>query len=431
MSKEKAQLKIVTCERLIWIAWIIWFVAALFYGYEFFVRISPVVMVNDLMSSFKTDAAGVGLLSASYYYAYALMQIPVGVLLDRFGIRYLLFLAAFAVAMGCLLFAIAHALALAVFARLLMGFGSSASFIACLKLAANWFKPGRFAFVVGLTNMLGVLGAIFGEAPLAHLVEVIGWHQVVWLSGLVGIILSVLIVLIVRDQPSKIIPQCKTKERVQHIGSGLLCIIKRPNTWLIALLGGLMVAPVSGFTELWSVPFLMEAHHVTRTVAAGIASLMFIGIAVGGPVNGFVSGLIQRRKPVIAFGNMIALIALVTILYARNLPISWLTVMLFLFGFGVSSMLLCFAMNVESNPEWANGVSIGLTNTLVMLGGTVFQPLIGWLLDVERFKHHATAFSLPVYETALVILPWCLIGAIALLLLIKETRCKQSEINVS
>lgn len=409
-------------------AWLVWVIAAIFYSYEFFLRISPGVMTNDLMASFNIDATVVGLLSGFYYYAYASMQIPVGILLDTFGIRRLLTSAAVLVAGGCLLFATSHALWQAELGRILMGIGSAFSFIGVLKLATNWFSEKYFAMVIGLTNTLGVLGAITGQAPLANFVNTVGWRQSMFIAAILGVVIAGLIFLIIRDYPKHPPEGVRHDHSVaKHFWDGLWLVLKTRRAWLVAIVGGLMVAPVSAFTELWSVPFLQLAHHLSKPTAALIASFMFIGIAVGGPVHGFISGRLGRRKPVIWCGALGALICLSAAIYLTISSVIVLSLILFLFGFFTVSMLLCFAINSETQPNWATGVAVGFTNMMVMLGGTIFQPLVGHVLDKQWQGHLLNGvriYTLANYRSALSLLVGCLIAALIVIPFIKETFCK-------
>lgn len=408
--------------------WIIWLVAALFYGYEFFLRISPEVMVQDLERTFAVSAAALGSLSAFYYYAYAVMQIPVGVLLDRFGTRKLLSLSALIVAFGCWLFATTTSLHIAEFGRLLMGVGSAFAFVGCLKLASAWFPRSQFALVVGLTNMLGVIGAINGEAPLAAFVDHVGWRSSMLYAAVVGFAIAILIMLVVRNQPKQAIN--KPSEPQLDLWGGIRYIWCCKQTWLVAIFGSLMVAPIAGFGELWAVPFLQKLNHLSHVETAGIASLVFVGIAVGGPVNGWISGKLGKRSLIMLVGALFALASLCLIIYVP-LKHAWLVgLLLFVFGFFTSSMLLCFALNTEYNPVNVSGVVIGFTNMIVMLGGVIFQPLIGVLLD-DRWSgamhQGARVYSIQDYQHALSILPISIIAALVLLLFIKDSYCKQCK----
>ncbi|OGT31574.1 MAG: hypothetical protein A3E87_00280 [Gammaproteobacteria bacterium RIFCSPHIGHO2_12_FULL_35_23] len=405
-------------------AWVVWIIAATFYAYEFFIRVSPSVMVPNLMRSFNVDAETLGILSASYYYAYAIMQVPVGVILDRFGIHKLLVLASLFVAGGSFLFANTDNLIIANLARVLMGIGSAFSFVGCLKLAANWFSIKQFSTVVGLTNTVGILGAISAQAPLATAVIYYGWRHTMFFVGIAGIVIAFLILLIIRDNPPiSYLP--KRTSNIKRLGMGLLTVLRCHQSWLIAVFGCLLVAPVSGFTELWSIPFLMKAHHISRPFAGMLSSIMFIGIAVGGPTHSTFSNIIGKRKPILIVGAIGALLCFSAVIYLAISNIIILVSLLFLFGFFTSSMLLCFTIAAEINPKWATGAAIGFTNMLVMTGGTIFQPLIGHILDILGRTlyngHFVTHFTTSNYRIALSLLPICLITALILLFFINES----------
>ncbi|PCI37701.1 MAG: MFS transporter [Thiotrichales bacterium] len=420
-------------------AWVIWIVAASFYSYEFFLRISPSVMVADLMHSLKVSAQALGTLSACYYYAYAVMQIPVGILLDQHGVKRLLVFAAAMVAVGSVMFAMADTLWVVCFGRVLMGIGSAFSFVGCLKLAANWFAAGQFSVVIGLTNMLGVLGAIGASAPLAYLVENFGWRHTMLIAGIVGALLAILIKIVVQDEPgnfdevtnlgSEVSAQDDTETAKSSWTEKLYGVVRCPLNWLIAIYGGLMVAPIAGFTELWGVPFFMQAAHLSRPEAAGISSIVFMGIALGGPINGWISGIIGKRKPLMFVGAIGACLCLFTVLHIPQMNLMLLSVLLFMFGFFTSSMLLAFVLVKECNPPWVTGIVIGFTNMIVMLGGTIFQPLLGWLLDKEQsfnVAHHLQlSLSTSQYQHVLLLLPACQVAALIVLLCLKETHCRR------
>jgi sugar phosphate permease len=408
-------------------AWLIWIIASLFYAYEFFLRISPTVMVPDLMHAFKVNAATLGALSAFYYYAYASLQVPVGMLLDKFGIRRLLTIAAICVAVGSFAFSHTHSLWVAEAGRVLTGMGSAFAFISTVKLARNWFNHEWLAIVIGMTNTLGVLGAVAGEGPLAAFVQHFGWRESLFVAGCIGALLALLITLIVRDTPETagcdVEGRGQDKTIVPEFWQGLICVLKSPKTWVVAVFAGLMVAPISAFTELWSVPFLMQAHHITRTSAALLSTVMFIGIAVGGPFHGWWSGRIGSRKPALRLGAVGALVCLSVVIYAPISSFAVLITLLFLFGFFTSTMLLCFAINTENNPLWATGVVIGFTNMLVMAGGAIFQPLVGYFLDMVAHSsaHHlVTHFTAAEFRVALSVLPLCNLIALIVVFFVKE-----------
>ena len=148
----------------------------LFIVYNYFVQVAPSVMTQQLMQTYGIDAKGLGLLGSLFLFSYALMQIPAGLLLDRFGARRMLTLAIFISGIGVCLFGLSHAFALAGFSRVLAGGGAAFSFLGGLYIAARWFEHKRFALIAGILQLGSGIGSIIGEVPLSSLVNHYGWR---------------------------------------------------------------------------------------------------------------------------------------------------------------------------------------------------------------------------------------------------------------
>ena len=215
-----------------YLPWAFWALGALFYCYGFFQRVAPSVMVEDLMRDFAVNATILGNLTAFYYYAYAAVQLPCGVLVDRWGARRMLAAAATLCAAGSLLFATTDSLALAYLGRLLIGTGAGFPFVGTLKLAAVWFPLRRFALLVGLTLMMGMAGGIGGQAPLAAAVEAVGWRATLMAAAAVGLVLAAVIRLVVQDGP----PAAGAGETARGgLLHGLGQVLANGQTWILAL----------------------------------------------------------------------------------------------------------------------------------------------------------------------------------------------------
>lgn len=409
--------------------WFVWGFAALFYAYEFFLQVSPSVMVPDLMDTFNVTAGGLGSLAALYFYSYAIMQIPAGIFLDALGPRRLLTISSATCVLGAFIFGIAHQLWQAEIGRLLIGFGSAFAVIGTFKLASIWFKPSKFAFMVGLTVMIGMFGAVIGGSPLALLVSHFGWRQSMMLLAGIGLVLCFLIWLVVRDKPKHLLNKTTPDNYSQQntgICKSLIYIFKQKQSWLIGIYGGLMFAPTSAFAALWGVPFFMTKYSMTRPDAALTIAMIFIGWAVGSPLWGWYSDKIKRRKPSMYIGAFLTFIAMVLIIYV-NLPLDILYVTLFCFGFFSAGFLPSFSMIREISPPNINATAVGFMNMMNMIGGAVLQPLIGWILDrywQGHFLDGARVFSLHAFHISLLTLPCILLLALLLVPFIQETYCE-------
>ena len=213
--------------------WVIWALAAFFYFYEYLLRVSPSVMVPELMENFHANAAEIGVLSAFYFYAYAPMQLPVGMLMDRFGARKLLTLASIVCGAGTIFFGVSQEISLAYLGRFLIGLGSSFAFVAMVFVCSHWFKPEKRAFLVGLANSIGMLGAVFGQGPLSLMVKVFHWRQTLHILGILGFALAILIFVLVRKS-TKVTKESE-KTQATKFFEGLKVVTTNTRSWINAI----------------------------------------------------------------------------------------------------------------------------------------------------------------------------------------------------
>lgn len=402
--------------------YLIWALAAFFYTYEFTLRVSPSVIVDNLIlefSAFELSKATLGSLSALYFYAYALTQVPAGLLCDRFGIRRLLTFACILTTIGTFLFASAHNLNAANLSRLMIGAGSAFAFVSCLKLAKNWIPPAQLPIIVGLTNAFGMLGAILGNQPLASLVNYLGWREAFYVLACMGVALSIsLWFCIPNTSPHTKGSTLKNKEPKRSILNDLIETLTQKQTWLLALYGCLLVAPIATFGELWGVSFFQTRFAISKELASGLISWIFIGIGVGGPLIGAFASKVPYYTIIMFTSTSLALLALLLILYYPSLSLLETRSLLFLYGFFTSNMLLCFTLIALRYSEFSNIAAIGFANMMIMAGGAAFQPLVGKLLDFKNLN--SVLPSIADFRVALSVLPLCLIIALGLILFFKK-----------
>lgn len=410
--------------------WITWFVAALFVLYQFLLQSSTSVMIPCLEVAFKIGADSVGFLSASFFYTYLVMQIPSGILIDRYGARRILTVAVAITAVASLIFARAHHVNTAEFSRLLMGFMSAPAVAATLYVAANWFPPKRFALIAGLTEMLGMLGGALGEAYLAHCVGSFGWRNTMLLCAAAGVVLAIITYVLVRDRPKTVV-QPKHSEETHHTSviKGLLLVMKRPQVWLTGLIAGFVFALVSAFAGFWAVPFLEVQYHLTLDKAALGASIIFLGIALGSPLLGWLSDQIGKRKPVIYVSTFICLVLTTISLYIPGMSIGLAFTLLFFVGVSVGSYVIPFAIVREITPALCRGTAMAFTNMMtILIGSPILQPLIGVLLKSQwsgKVVNGVQIFTVSNYHFALAVLPIMLFLALITLPFVKETYCEE------
>lgn len=412
-------------------SWLVCGLGALFYCYEYFLRISPSVMTQDLMRVYNIDAALLGHLAAFYYYAYTPMQLPVGMLMDRYGPRRLLILASILCAVGTYLFAESGYLMLAQIGRFMVGFGSAFAFVGVLKLATIWLPPQRFAMIAGLATALGMMGAAFGDIWLAEMVNSVGWHNTILISATMGVVLALAILLALPDDDFAFTEAEKPESAsYKQLVVGLLQLIKNPQVWLVGLVGCLLYLPTSVFAELWGIHYFESVYHFSKTAAAGAVSMIFLGWAAGGPIAGFISDKLKLRRTPMFVGSLVSAALVGAILYLPALDKVTVYCLLFIFGMFSSVENIVFAIGREVSPHKLAGTAIALTNMFVMLGGVFFQPIVGVLLDMGwdgAMVNGIHAYSVTTYKWALSVLPVGVLLAAVVSLFVKETHCKVVE----
>ena len=400
-----------------------WLTGAVFFFYAWVLRVAPSVMIEELMTDFAVGGAVVGHLSAAYFYGYAGMQVPVGLLLDRFGPRRLMTLAALVCAAGCVLFASGTGLATVTAGRFLIGASSAFSLVGAMAIAGQWFAPDRFAIFSGFAMAMGMIGGVFGQAPLRLAVEASSWRTASLLLAAGGALIGIAAALTVRDR-------WRGHGGIAAVLAGLGEVGRHRQTWLIAIVGLGTSAPLLGFAGLWGVPFLEAAYGLKRTSAATLTSAIFVGWAVGAPLVGWLADRIGRRRPPVFFGLALETLAVALIIYVPGWSIPALTTLCFLVGLFGSSQIVCFALVKESHRTGLSGTGIGFVNGMVTGAGALLQPLIGLLLDLAWRGPGAGGARIYVpahYQTALsVIVAAGLLGLVALLG-VRETYCRQQN----
>lgn len=399
-------------------AWFIWLFAALAFGYAFFHRVAPSVMVDDLMAEFAISGAVLGTLSALYFYPYVLMQVPLGALIDRLGVRALLSTALLIGGIGSVIFALANTIEIAYLGRILIGIGSAVGFLSSLALAGKWFPPHRFAFLAGLVMFFGMVSGIAASGPLAIFVENYGWRTAMWSLGGFSILLAVLVIIFVRNAPEEqVTQQTETKppkETWKAMWKGLGRATKNLEVWKVAIVASTMSGPMLTLGGLWGTPYLIAAYGLEKTYAATLVSLLLLGWAFGAPFAGWLSDRIRQRKKIILAGSIIVTCSVGAIAFLPLLPL-WITVaLLALIGMSGAAMAVTFALVREVTPSDISSSVTGIVNSLTVASGAILQPAVGYALDQlwdGRIDEGARVYSVENYQNSFILIfVACFIG---------------------
>ena len=420
------------------LAWLVWGLGAAFYFSGFYHRVAPAIMTDQLMADFHIGAAGLGNFTAFYFYSYFLMQVPTGILADRWGPRKLLTAGSFVAACGTFLFASASSIIPANLGRLLIGGAAGVGYVALLTLVSRWFPPRFFATVSGLTLFCGVGGAVSAGAPLRFLVERFGWRPVMLVAAAVLILIGTAIWRIVSDDPAQrgyrsFAPSdTETDFSFKTLLAGLMTVLRYKNVWRLSLVGCGLTGPVLAFAGLWGVPFFTTLHGISTAASSAITSTLLISYAVGATLLGVLSDRIGLRKPVLYIGSIVALLAWIPMLFFSGIPLWLLVCLAILVGLAAGSVTTGFAFVKESVPPRFAGTATGIYNMGSILGAMILQPAIGWMLD--RNWQGALVGEVRIYDLAAYRSGFVLIIAFSVLAVLsigftKETHCRQAVLG--
>jgi MFS family permease len=397
-----------------------------FFAYGFIHRVAPSVMTDELMRDFAVGGSALGSLSAMYFYAYVSLQIPVGMLMDRFGPRRLMSGALLLCAIASVGFASSDSLLLASISRLVIGGSVAFAFVGTLTILTYWFAPARFAMFAGLLQSSGMVGAMLGQAPLRLAVEHYQWQGALWGLAVLALVLAAMAFIVIPRRDSVSALAQAEGGRTDDAGS-VWSILHRRHNWLCALAGFGMAAPMLGFAALWAVPWLTTVRGFGATQSAGIASTVFLGWLVAAPIIGWISDRMGRRKPVLLTGSLVSLLAFVAILQWRIESATVMSLLFFVQGAGGCAMVVCFSLMREYNAHQHTSASLGMLNTCVVGSGAIMQPLIGVALD-SRWQggvfEGVRVYSESNYSSAFLWLIAANVVAVVCSAALTETRCR-------
>lgn len=414
------------------LAWLTWGLLASLFAAGFFQRVAPAVMIDELMRDFSIAATLLGNLSAIYFYTYAAMQIPSGLLADAVGPRRLATVATAVAVVGIVLFALADSLWMASLGRALIGASNAVAFVACMKLAGHWFPANRFATVTGISLLIGNFGGVLAGVPLSEAVAGFGWRAAMLASAGVTLALAAVAWLWVRDDPSErgyashAHPEALNNAAMPPRRS-LKLVISERETWLLFFAGGLITAPVLTFAGLWGVPYLVQVHGLERSHAAVFTTTMLLGFAVGGPLLGALSDRMGRRKLPYLGAALIHALGWVSFLLIDDYSATALALLFAVIGFSAGGLIIGFAFAREVNHPGAAGTAGGVVNMAVLGFAALQQSAVGWILDrnwrgglVEGVRLYDAA----AYQAAFLWLAISAFGAVVFVALTRETYCR-------
>ena len=368
--------------------WVMFAILVMAYILAFFQRMALAAVATDVMNDLQTKEAMMWVLSAAYFYTHALMQMPAGVLADKWGAKRTIGTFFVIAALGSALFGLADSMLVAALGRFLVGAGMAMLFVPAMKLFSLWFRGKDFALVTGLFISSGGLGALLATTPLAVVTEWLGWRASFVYAGVCTFLVAVLaFVLIVEKPPEPTAAKAPApdEQRADTVWHSLLFLLKQPRLWPLAAWFFFGNGLFFTFAGLWGGPYLEEIHRLSKAEAGGVLAMIAVGIMLGGVLLSALSNHVfgARRKPLMILGALLILVLFATLqVFGTSLPLPALyTVYLLLGIFGNGIAAIGFTLTKESFPLRLSGTAMGLVNVFAWLGVAILQAATGPLLE--------------------------------------------------
>ncbi len=393
----------------------IWGVAALFYAFQYILRIIPNIMMADLQAYYQVSSKAFGQFAGVYYIGYALAHIPLGLLFDRKGPRYVLTFCILLTVLGLYTFVASKSFTLALFGRFLIGVGSSGAILGAFKIIRMGFPENAFNRMLGFCVMVGLLGAMYGGLPIKHFLSIMPWQDVIYLLMIKGVVVAGL--------SWALIP---TTKNIKPVGDNILKdisqVLSNKKIVLLCICAGLMVGPLEGFADVWGVTFFERVYGFQGVTAAGLTSLIFLGMCFGSPIISIISDYFRAYYSIIYIAAVFMAVVFIVMICRLGNEFLMGSMMV---GVGIfcAYQIIVIYLVTTMVRERLIGVATALTNMIIMLFGYIFHTLIGIVAN-DTTHNIITSNSIKI---AMGIIPLALVLAcVGLFFVIPKTKNKSS-----
>ncbi|MGI6252157.1 MAG: MFS transporter [Aminivibrio sp.] len=385
--------------------WTIWGVMVFAFMISFFHRFSAAVVKDYVTAEFTMSSTSFGAMTSMYFYAYMIMQIPVGLMADSLGARIIVSVGMFLAGSGSIIFGLAPSPLWLYVGRFLVGLGVSTVFVSIMKVQTQWFRANEFATISGATTLVGNAGGAMSQGPLALLVSIISWRAGFLSIGILTLIISALCWRFIRNRPQDIgLPpinrQQKAEERMSaepfSVKEGIKAVLPAKGMLQTALFYLFNQAGCFAFISAWGIPWLASVYEISVKEASSYTVIVILGMMAGGFANGWISDRLGSRKIPILAGSVshAALWGLLVFWRGGIPPIGWLKILFFLLGLTNSIFVLAWSVAKELTPEKYTGLAISVLNTASFLSIAILTSAMGWMLDLFAFLPPAGAYRM-------------------------------------
>lgn len=395
-----------------------WLAASAFVFFQFFLQSASTIMSELWAEDFKLNEIELSNLSAAFFYSYIGMQIPAGILYDKYSAKIILFCSATILSISCIAFAYVHDYELALIARFFMGLGAASGFVGLLRTIQNNFLLNQFALMFGIAEAVGMIGVASGLIWLAAFLKLYTWRSAMYLCGVIAGILGVAIFVFVHDSNKK--QTAFSGLSFSIIISQLKSILVNKQVIVCSIYAFFIVSIMNCFTSLWGEPFISKVYNFDSQTISMLLSTVFIGLALGSPLNGWFVKQYGKHKELLLWEAGLSTIVTSIIILVPGVPLTGLFILFFLIGFLCSGYGPCYALVNEAVDSEIQATAVATANMLIVSSAPILQVLVGGILESSSFGFAIN--PLQNYKIALTVLPLSYLIAFLSGFFIKSTQ---------
>lgn len=394
-------------------------------------RTAPGLITDQLMKDFSVTASTIGLLTSIQFFVYTSLQMPMGILADRYGPNFFLIIGAALTGLGTIIYSLGTHEFILFFARILTGIGDATIWVNMVLILAGWFHTKEFVRLIGFAGMTGSLGFLLATVPFSAWILLLGWRGAFLSAGLLLCLCSILLYFVLIKKSKQIFiaePVAATEEIQREKTSALLRrIFSNRQAWALFFCHFGVVGGYVGFISSWAVPYGMNMYDMTRSDASQMIMIGLIGALIGAPLASWISGRLETIKWPYMAVHIIVLLSWFTFLLCKGLPsIFLLMILFFMIGFGYGASALSFAGVRQSFPLKESGIVSGFVNTGGFLSAVLLPLIFGYILDY--FQSTSASLSEGYYYGFITPVIFSVIGLIGVSLF--KEKHQETELNV-
>ena len=358
---------------------VLWGSVTLFFAFQFILRLSPGILMDDIMLKYQVDTSTFGAMLGTYYLAYSFMQIPFGVMLDKFNFRYVTVLGILLTVIGNAAFIFADDWFYILIGRSMIGAGSAVAFLAVAKVIKTFFEEKHHALMIGLSFSFGLTGGFFGAKPMKILINHFGYSEILIILCIVALLIAFVILCVRHENIAK---ASDAKDGVVSF-SDILRVIVNPKIWIVGISGGLLVGSLEGFADVWGFPFFAQIYLMNELDSKFLTSVILIGMCFGGPILTYMSGRVKSYTKIIILSAILMSLVFVILLAKFELSYNMLFTLMFILGILCCYQVLVFSLTGSMVEKSLTGVAIAVVNCMNMSFGAFYHNIVASIMEFK------------------------------------------------